>query len=159
MLRQRCCRRGAGVGCARDDQHVRPALQSPCQADLRRGGLVLAGDREDLAGLGAAGVGLASGSGNGEERHERHVLLATGAQELVLPGAVAQALGVLHANHQRDLLGLGQVLRAGIGYPEVADRPGVAQLDQRASATLRSAARCAGLARWHTTTRLGTAPA
>lgn len=35
----------AGVACARDDQHVRPALQSPCQAYLRRSGVVLAGDR------------------------------------------------------------------------------------------------------------------
>ena len=34
-----------GVACARDDQYVRPALQSPCQAYLRRSGLVLAGDR------------------------------------------------------------------------------------------------------------------
>ena len=50
----------------------------------------LAGDREDLAGFGAAGASLAPGSGNGEERYERHALLAAGAQELVLPGAEAR---------------------------------------------------------------------
>src|SRR4029453_2054655 len=39
---------------------------------------------------------------------------------------------LLHAYHRRDLLGLGQVLRAGVGYPEVADQTGVAQFGQRA---------------------------
>ena len=121
-----------GVGCAWDDQHVRSAVQGPCQADLRRGGLVLAGDREDLLGSGATRTSLAPGSGDGEERDERHALLAAGAQELVLPGAVAEAVRVLHAYHRRDLLGLGQVLRAGVGYPEVADQADIAQLGQRA---------------------------
>jgi hypothetical protein len=85
-----------------------------------------------VPGFGAGGPGLAPGSGDGEERHERHALLAAGAQELVLPGAMAQAVGVLHAYHRRDLLGLGQVLRAGVGYPEVADQAGVVQFGQRA---------------------------
>ena len=72
--------------------------------------------------LGAAAAGFAPGSGNGEGRHERHALLAAGAQEVVLLRAVAQAIGVLHAYHRRDLLGLGQVLRAGVDTPEVADQ-------------------------------------
>ena len=45
---------------------------------------------------------------------------------------MAEAVGVLYAYHRRDLLGLGQVLRAGVGHPEVADQAGVAQLGQRA---------------------------
>ena len=44
---------------------------------------------------------------------------------------MAEAVGVLHAYHRRDLLGLGEVLRAGVGYPEVADQADVAQLGQR----------------------------
>jgi hypothetical protein len=89
---------------------------------------VLADDREDLPGFGAAGAGLAPGSGDGEERHERHALLGAGAQELVLLRAVAQAAGVLRADHRRNLPGLGQVLRAGAGHPEVADQADVAQV-------------------------------
>ena len=45
---------------------------------------------------------------------------------------VTEAVGVLHAYHRRDLPGLGQVLRAGVGYPEVADQADIAQLGQRA---------------------------
>src|ERR1700750_2672676 len=48
-------------------------------------------------------------------------------RSLSCPGVMAEAVGVLYAYHRRDLLGLGQVLRAGVGHPEVADQAGVAQ--------------------------------
>jgi hypothetical protein len=102
---------------ARDDQYVRSSVQRPGQADLCRGGVVGAGESEHLVVLGAAGAGLAPGTGDGEERHERYALLTAGAQELVLLGAVAETVGVLHAT-VRAVLGTGEVdlLNTTVGF-------------------------------------------
>ena len=49
----------------------------------------------------------------------------------MLPAGV-DAVAVLHADHRRDGLGLGEVLGADVGEAQVADQAGVAQVGERA---------------------------
>ena len=74
----------------------------------------VAGDREDLPRVRRRRPAPAPGSGDGEERHERHALLAAGAQELVLPGGDGPGRSEFCTHTTGAIcLGLGQVLRAG----------------------------------------------
>src|ERR1044071_3931349 len=60
---------------ARDDEHVRPACECPRETDLRVG----------------AATGLPVRARDGEERHERHALLAAQPDEVVLLLPVTEA--------------------------------------------------------------------
>ena len=65
------------IASTRDGQHVRPAMQGPCQPDLRGRCAVRACNREDLLTIGVTLARLSAGTRDREERNERDALLIT----------------------------------------------------------------------------------